>query len=276
MYSRFRLDGDRGVAGAEVNAHRLDIIDDIENSNELVINTDRQIYRFMQSGNGGQFSCQDRATLELDMIGFCGSRTLLQSVVLSTVAEMTQECFIFHAGVVARGNDAIIFPASSGRGKTTLVFRLVKNGCAFLSDEAACINPDDKTVAPFPRKLIVRRDSEGLLGAPIPQNAAQLPPEAHEWESAFDIEDVVPGGIAGEPCTPRHIVFLDGFGDEPRLEYLANSNALFELFRYAVKRYEDMSSLLFRFGELLDGVKCYTLVAGDPDKTAAMVMDLFE
>jgi len=275
MYDRFRIEPGDDSGEGEPRAQTVEIIDHLDAANELVIRTDRCEYRFTQSGSGGQFSCQDRSTLELDLIGFCGARTLLQSAILSAVAETTQKYYLFHAGVVAHRGEAVIFPASPGMGKTTLVFRLVANGYRFLSDEVACIDPERVLVEPFPRKLIARRDSEDMLGAPIPENAAPLPHEAHEWESAFDIEDAIPNSLSG-PCTPRYIVFLRGFGDEARLEHLANSNALFELFRYGVNAQADIASRLFKFAGLLDNVRCYNLVVGDPAETAKVVMDLLE
>jgi len=275
MYGRFRLDPHDDCGEGTSVPHRFEIIDDLENSNELVIETGRYIYRFTRHGTEGYFSCHDRTALELDLVGFCGLRTLLQSAILSTVARMTGKYFVFHAGVVSRGNDGIILPASSGMGKTTLALKLVARGCRFLSDEVACIDVERAIVEPFPRKLAVRRDSQDVLGMPLPRNATPLPREAHGWESAFDIEDMIPDCLSG-PCTPRYIIFLRGFGDEPKLERMANSNALFELFRCSISALLDRARLLFRYAGLLDGMECYSLVAGDPDETVKAVMDMLE
>jgi hypothetical protein len=275
MYGRFRLDQCHDGGEGRSVPHRLRIIDNLRSSDELLIENDRYVCRFTQHGHEGHFSCTDREAIEPDMTGFCTSRTLLQSSILSTVARMTEEFFLFHAGAVSHANDGIILPAAPGMGKTTLVLKLVARGCRFLSDEVACINAERRIVAPFPRKLLVRSDSEAVLGMALPQNATPLAREGDEQESAFDIEDMIPDCLSG-PCTPRYVMFLRGFGDEPRLERMANSNALFELFGCGISPLLDMSRLLFGFAGLLNDMECYHLVAGDPEKTADVVMDLLE
>lgn len=60
-----------------------------------------------------------------------------------------------HAGVVVWNSRAIVLPASTGAGKTTLVRALVAHGARYYSDEYAFID-DDGNVHAYPRALLIR------------------------------------------------------------------------------------------------------------------------
>jgi hypothetical protein len=72
-----------------------------------------------------------------------------------TVAEFAIGKVFLHAGVVAWNNRALIIPAKSFQGKTTLVAELVKKGAVYYSDEYAVLD-EDGLVHPFPKKLSMR------------------------------------------------------------------------------------------------------------------------
>jgi hypothetical protein len=77
------------------------------------------------------------------------------SMLRIVVAEHARDCVFIHAGVVAWKGKAIVIPANSFQGKTTLVAEFIKNGAEYYSDEYAVL--DDKgRVHPFPRDLSVR------------------------------------------------------------------------------------------------------------------------
>ena len=60
-----------------------------------------------------------------------------------------------HAGVVAWKGRAIVVPAKSYKGKTTLVAELIRNGAEYYSDEYALLD-EIGLVHPFPRELAIR------------------------------------------------------------------------------------------------------------------------
>jgi hypothetical protein len=60
-----------------------------------------------------------------------------------------------HAGVVAWEGGAILLPAGSGSGKTSLVAALIQRGARYYSDELALIDAVGR-VLPYPRPLLVR------------------------------------------------------------------------------------------------------------------------
>jgi hypothetical protein len=72
-----------------------------------------------------------------------------------TVAEFAVGRVFVHAGVVAWKNKAIIMPARSFKGKTSLTLALVQRGAVYYSDEFAILDADG-FLYPFPKMLSVR------------------------------------------------------------------------------------------------------------------------
>jgi len=75
-----------------------------------------------------------------------------------------QKSFIqLHAGAVCKDGEAILFPADSGLGKTTLVISCVLAGFDCLSDDIILVEPHSLEMHPFPRLLHVREDTLHLF-----------------------------------------------------------------------------------------------------------------
>jgi len=72
-----------------------------------------------------------------------------------TIAEFAESRVFIHAGVVEWKGKAIILPAGSFHGKTTLVKELTKLGAKYYSDEYAVLD-EDGFVHPFPKMLSIR------------------------------------------------------------------------------------------------------------------------
>jgi hypothetical protein len=81
------------------------------------------------------------------------------------IAEEAVGRIFVHAGVVGWGRRAIIMPARSFSGKTTLVAALVRAGATYYSDEYAVFDRQGR-VHPFPRPLSMR-DTQGHALAPV-------------------------------------------------------------------------------------------------------------
>lgn len=77
------------------------------------------------------------------------------SLLRITVAEHASDKVFVHAGVVGWKGKAIVLPAVSFGGKTTLVHELVKAGADYFSDEYAVFD-EQGLVHPFARDLSVR------------------------------------------------------------------------------------------------------------------------
>lgn len=79
----------------------------------------------------------------------------LDSQIRLTVAEFAVGHVFVHSGVVEWKGKAIMIPASSYDGKTTMVAELVKKGATYYSDEYAILNKKG-LVTPFPKTLSIR------------------------------------------------------------------------------------------------------------------------
>ncbi len=79
----------------------------------------------------------------------------LTSQIRLTVAEHAVGKVFLHAGAVAWKNKAVIIPARSFSGKTTLVAELIKRGAVYYSDEYAVVD-EEGFVHSFPKTLSMR------------------------------------------------------------------------------------------------------------------------
>lgn len=75
------------------------------------------------------------------------------------VVENAEARVFLHAGVVGCRGKAIILPARSMHGKTTLVSEMVRQGATYYSDEYAVLDKEGR-VHPYPRMLSVRKPGE--------------------------------------------------------------------------------------------------------------------
>lgn len=267
VYSRFYR-GDTNVHlqstnPLEISMTSIEIIDDICDSNEIVINDMVKTYRL---------ECNDIHFPEQKGFDPLGS---IQWFVLWTVSNLARNYFLIHAGAVASKTRGIIFPAISGFGKTTLTIKLVQRGYHFLSDEVACIHIEQNRIEPFPRKINLTDESRILLGLPISirDDHPHLLKASGGRKGILDIEEIVPDSLA-DPCMPKYIFFLRGFGEKPRTERIAPSHALFHIFRFSISPIENPGSKLFSYAPLFNTVQCFNLVIGNLDETADLIIQL--
>jgi len=122
----------------------------------------------------------------------------LDTLVRLRVAEFAVDRVFVHAGVVGWNGKAIVFPANSRHGKTTLTAELVRNGATYYSDDYAVFDSDG-FVHPFARLLSVRREvPKGQPGKVVDVDVRSL------------------GGTAGTEPLPVGFVLLTEFKDGAR------------------------------------------------------------
>lgn len=97
----------------------------------------------------------------------------MESTLHLHVAEWATPWVFLHAGVVAIDGRAIVLPATSMSGKSTLVHALVESGATYYSDEYAILDTTGR-VWPFRRALSLR---EGPFGEErrVPRNQGPEP-----------------------------------------------------------------------------------------------------
>lgn len=233
-----------------------------------------------EEGRTHRLQCKD--LLHFDYTFYTGRGTVpnplefIHAVFLSNLYGLLKRDYhLIHAGAVAWNGGAVIFPAAQGMGKTTLTIQLLKKGFRFLSDEIACLSLKSRRVEPFARALNITERSRRLLELPPFKGPGRCNEDDGETEWTVDVEELFTRDLS-ESCKLSRIVFLRGYGERPRLEYLAGTNALFNLVKFSLSPVDNGALLLYELAPLFDGVDCYNLVAGDPFETADLVAKMVQ
>jgi len=82
------------------------------------------------------------------------------SVIRASIGEQTTDWVFVHAGVVGWNGKAILLPADSFKGKSTMVAELVRRGAVYYSDDFAILDKGGLVHA-FPRPLSLRTEEFG-------------------------------------------------------------------------------------------------------------------
>ena len=125
----------------------------------------------------------------------------------------TRQLYPIHASVVARGRRAVLFPAESGAGKTTLALTLVQAGYRYLGDDKPLIayRNGRPHVLAFPEPVNTYVDELRQFDHLPKRIHPEIPPEI-PLKQSFYIEDYWPGSVINS-AYHKAIVF-----PEPRLE----------------------------------------------------------
>jgi len=142
------------------------------------------------------------------------------SILRITVAEHAKDRVFIHAGVVGWKGKAIMIPANSFCGKTTLVAQLVKNGATYYSDEYAILDATGLVHA-FPRDLSMRYFAGTVV------------------ERAVTVEEL--GGVVGSTPLPVGLVLLTEYAEnaEWKPETLTRGQGMMEVIPHTIPRKYD-------------------------------------
>lgn len=119
----------------------------------------------------------------------------LSSRIKMLVAEYAEDVVFVHAGVIGWKGKAVMFPADSHQGKSTLTAALISRGAAYMSDDYAIVDGEGM-IHPFPRKLSIR----GPLGS-------------GEWKN---ISAKRFGGIVADKRLPLGAVIITRYSENAR------------------------------------------------------------
>ncbi len=103
---------------------------------------------------------------------------------------------VVHAAAFAGPGGAAVVPAASGAGKSTLSAAAMQAGLVLLSDEAACVRPEDGRVIPHARPLGLSATSRRLLGldpgadwSRLARHAERVSPDVTSRGHEEEVED---------------------------------------------------------------------------------------
>jgi len=182
---------------------------------------------------------------------------------------------VLHAGVVSYRGRGILMPAPQDHGKSTLTTALVRAGCAFLSDEAAPIDPSTGVVRPFPRPILLSPRSLAVF----PGLAEALPAEYEgfrNYQFHLTCEDVRSGSTGG-PCsvdvivTPRYEP-----GAATQLEPLATADCLLMLVTQCLNFDRVSAHAVEVFGNVVERAACYQLTTGNAATAVDAILRLID
>ena len=142
------------------------------------------------------------------------SLVVLEGQLRGYVAINAPDKTFIHAGAVADGERATIFPGHSFSGKTTLTAAMVRAGATYLSDEFAVLDEDGR-VHPYPKSLSLRSEA----------GTSQVNTHAHEL-----------GGVVAEESLPLGLAVLTSYraGAEWRPRSLSPGEGALMLISHAV------------------------------------------
>ncbi len=192
-------------------------------------------------------------------------------------AELTRRaegCFLIHAGAVALGEYGFLFPGDRGKGKTTLVACLVKNGFEFFSDDTAVLDLHGGRIFPHPRPLNIKGKTQELL-QPLGTRLriASYGNASEPYPARYAMP--CPDSIAKRPRPVRFVIFLQrrpGVG--ARLEPLPRSEAVLGLMHHALnlpRLPKKEFALAARMARHLDP---YRMVYGDLERASEEIHGL--
>lgn len=186
-----------------------------------------------------------------------------------------------HASAVARGRRAVLFPAESGAGKTTLALTLVRASFRYLGDDKPLIvsRAGRPTVLAFPEPIHAYVDElrafENLPHRPHPD----FPPD-YPLKQSFRIEDRWPGSVLNS-ARPRALVFPEPREETPpetRIEPISRVDGLRRLIEqnWPVQLPWHFDGFLDAMRDLAEQTPCYRLRFGAtlddlPERIAALV-----
>ena len=187
--------------------------------------------------------------------------TTLENQIRLTIAEFAVGKVFLHAGVIGWKGRAIVIPAQSFAGKTTLVSELVKKGALYYSDEYAVLDVEGN-VQPFPKWLSLR----GIID-PYTQ---------------LDCSVESLGGIAGTETIPVGMVLIARYHKgkkipkkwKPRL--LSQGQGILEIISHTFPIRNKPDFVLKVLNKLTDRAIIIKTVRGEADEFAETLLNYFE
>lgn len=156
---------------------------------------------------------------------------------------------VFHASAVEVGEDAVVFAAASGRGKSTLAASFAVNGFRFLTDDGLLLQPagDGYEVLPSHPSIRLWADSEEALIQPGTRTA---PAVSFTSKARFLAGEQV--RFCDQPRPLRRVYFLgDGSAETVTFERLRPAEALVEWVKHSfLLDIEERSRLAWHFEQV--------------------------
>ncbi|NVJ69284.1 MAG: HprK-related kinase A [Alphaproteobacteria bacterium] len=189
------------------------------------------------------------------------------------------QCFrfaIFHAGVVAKGSEALIISAKSGGGKSTLTAALMEDGFRLLSDEFAILDIQDATLKAYPRPVSLKNQAIDVVKAFAgSENVSATFTDTPKGNIAYRRIRASDVAAAGQPASASIILFPEFVeGAAPQITQIDLADAAMQLIasspNYQVIGEPAFTALMV----MLDGVQAFEIKYGNTEDSLEIVHDL--
>ncbi len=87
---------------------------------------------------------------------------IISTKIMDRVYHSVEAFYLFHGAAAAYRDVLLLFPGESGAGKSSLSLSLGNGGWSLFSDEVIPISRKDCRVSPFPRAILIWKDSPAL------------------------------------------------------------------------------------------------------------------
>jgi hypothetical protein len=199
--------------------------------------------------NGGDYETSGRSRT--------GFLKFFDSMVRVSVAEAARRYVFLHAGVVGWRGKAIIMPANSFMGKSTLVKALVKQGAEYYSDDFAVLDKNG-LVHPFARPISLR--AADVNYTPYEVSVAEF------------------GGRTGVEALPIGLIFLTSYAARsrwaPRLLPRGEGILATLPFAIAIRKRTELCLQVLNLASSR-AIICSSF-RGDADRCAKKLLDFFD
>ena len=189
--------------------------------------------------------------------------------ILTNYSPQLEIMAMIHAGVVADGDKALVLPATTRGGKSTITAALVHAGYRYLSDDTAPIDGPSGRVYPFPLGLSLRPGSWPMLERMFPdlRNRKSLP-RPYEKVKVMPL----PGSRTEfNPLCVSALIFLAyGPGKKNNLQILSLTQAMVNLSE-AGFWVPLQGGQVPRFLDWMCGIPCYQLEYSNLDVAVELI-----
>ena len=185
----------------------------------------------------------------------------LEYKIYTLLIDRLSNYYLIHAGVVAQNDKAIVLPASSGGGKTTLIAGLIKNGFRYFTDEIGIIDPHTLEVYPFLKPLNMKIGSLPLFDNFEPEmelidkNEITVEDKIHHvFVNSASVKE------NNEPVAVSKIVFVQyNPNSKSTLTPISKANAIFEMAKCSFNQFRFNDEGIAILDRLVRGCECYEL-----------------
>jgi hypothetical protein len=183
---------------------------------------------------------------------------------------------VIHASSVSLGKNAVMFPAQSGGGKSTLASLLLARGCKLLSDDFTPLTLDKGQIRPFPGSISLKPGSWKLLESYFPElKETEGSPSPSKEASVKYLKAAQPPFREKEGFHVCAIVFVQYTPQlECKLDRISNLSALNDFLTESWLPNETRVSEKF-LDWFLD-IPCYTLKYGNNRKGIQSIQKLLQ